>query len=717
MADALQRTPLHDRHVAAGARLVPFAGWEMPVQYEGIRAEHVAVRERAASSTSPTWARSRRRARRRGVPAAFSNDVTEARRRRRPVLRALPEDGGVLDDLFSYRLGDRFLTVTNASNHAKRPRLVPRARRGLRRRARPTACTTTRCSPSRARRRASIVAGARRRRAAPRFKTATLTVAADAVLVCGTGYTGEDGVELLVPPAARARVWDAVVAAGAEPAGLGARDTLRLEVCFHLYGNDLMTSRGPIEAGLGWCCKEDTGFIGADAVAPPATAGPAEKLVPFVLTGPGIARQGNPVVGGGEVTSGTLSPCLGVGIGMAYLPAERAAGDRVEIDVRGKPAGPWWPSPCTPGDRQMADGRYPDDLLYHPEHDWARIDGTRGVRHHLVRPGPARRDRLLRPARGRRTVEGRALRRGRVRQGGLRRHRAAVGRDRRGQPALADPERSTTTPTATAGWSRSLSDPSEVDDLLDPAPTIGPRRDGEPVHRRSPPTTCRAMLEAIGVGTSTTLFADVPAACGSAALSTCRPGLPEQEVYATCASSPSATSRTEDEISFLGGGMYDHYVPALVDMHRRARVPDAVHALPAGDLPGRPAGHVRVPDGDLRAHRPARLERLGLRGAERRRRRRLPRALATKRAGFVVSRGVHPHSRETLVTMARGWGTRSSRSPLRDGVTADALGGSATTSPRSSSSSRTSSARSRTSRRSPPPPSAPARSSSSSATR
>jgi aminomethyltransferase len=128
-----------------------------------------------------------------------------------------------------------------------------------------------------------------------------------------------------------------VVGAGATPAGLGARDTLRLEVCFHLYGNDLMETRGPIEAGLGWCVKEDTGFVGADAIRRVREDGPTEKLVPFVLTGPGIARQGNPVVGGGEVTSGTLSPCLNQGIGMAYVPVDKAEpGTPIEIDVRGK---------------------------------------------------------------------------------------------------------------------------------------------------------------------------------------------------------------------------------------------------------------------------------------------------------------------------------------------------------------------------------------------
>jgi aminomethyltransferase len=163
------------------------------------------------------------------------------------------------------------------------------------------------------------------------------TVAGAPALVCGTGYTGEAGVELLLDPASAGDVWDAVVAAGATPAGLAARDTLRLEVCFHLYGNDLMEERGPIEAGLGWACREDTGFVGADAVRAAREAGPAERLAPFVIDGPGIPRQGNPVVGGGEVTSGTMSPSLGVGIGMAYVPADKAEPDtRLQIDVRGR---------------------------------------------------------------------------------------------------------------------------------------------------------------------------------------------------------------------------------------------------------------------------------------------------------------------------------------------------------------------------------------------
>jgi aminomethyltransferase len=156
------------------------------------------------------------------------------------------------------------------------------------------------------------------------------------MLVCGTGYTGEDGVELLLDPQDAPGVWDALLAAGVEPTGLGARDTLRLEACLHLYGNDMDEERNPIEAGLGWCCKEETGFIGAEEVARVRAAGPAEKLVPFTIEGQGIARAGNPVVGGGVVTSGTFSPCLEQGIGLAYVPVGKAEpGTSIEVDVRG----------------------------------------------------------------------------------------------------------------------------------------------------------------------------------------------------------------------------------------------------------------------------------------------------------------------------------------------------------------------------------------------
>lgn len=337
----LRRTPLHDRHVAAGARLVPFAGWEMPVQYAGgVRAEHLAVRERVGIFDVSHMGEIETRG-----PGALaflqrmlSNDVARLAIGGAQYSVLCNEDGGVLDDLFTYRLADdRYLTVTNAANHAKDLAWLQRhaaAFDGVEVIDRHGDYAMVAVQGPRAR---ALVAQLADGELPARFRTAAVAVAGKATLACGTGYTGEDGVELLLAPDDAPAVWDALVAAGAEPAGLAARDTLRLEVCFHLYGNDLMETRGPIEAGLGWCCKEETGFIGAEAVAAVRAAGPAERLVPFTLDGPGIARQGNPVVGGGEVTSGTLSPSLGIGIGMAYLPAERAVpGTAIEIDVRGK---------------------------------------------------------------------------------------------------------------------------------------------------------------------------------------------------------------------------------------------------------------------------------------------------------------------------------------------------------------------------------------------
>jgi aminomethyltransferase len=338
--DTLKRTPLHDRHVAAGARLVPFAGWEMPVQYAGIREEHGAVRERVGIfdvshmgeiETSGPQAEEL-------LQRLLSNDVARIPERGAQYSVLCNEDGGVLDDLFTYRLGpDRFLTVTNAANHLSDLAWFERHARDY------DAIVTDRIDDyamlavqgPQAR---ALVAGLTQGDLPERFATADRTVAGvPGVLVCGTGYTGEDGVELLVVPEHATTLWDAITENGAEPAGLGARDTLRLEAGFHLYGNDLSEDRGPIEAGLGWCCKEETGFIGAERVARDRANGTAQRLVPFAITGPGIARQGNPVIGGGVVTSGTLSPTLGYGIGLAYLPTERAQpGTPFEIDVRGK---------------------------------------------------------------------------------------------------------------------------------------------------------------------------------------------------------------------------------------------------------------------------------------------------------------------------------------------------------------------------------------------
>jgi aminomethyltransferase len=343
VAATLKRTPLHEAHVAAGARLVPFAGWEMPVSYAGVRQEHLAVRSACGlfdvshmgeiETVGPGATELLQR--------LLSNDVSALEVGDAQYSVLCREDGGILDDLFTYRVAeDRYLTVTNAANHERDfawfSEHAPEFDAEVADAIGDYAMLAVQGPDAR-----SIVSGLAEGELPPRMHTAALVVAGAEMLVCGTGYTGEDGVELLLSPQRAEGVWEALVAAGASPAGLGARDTLRMEVCFHLYGNDMDEHRNPIEAGLGWCCKEETGFIGAASVASAREQGTEERLAPFALTGAGIARQGNPVVSNGrrvgEVTSGTLSPSLGFGIGMAYVATELAEpGTEVEIDVRGK---------------------------------------------------------------------------------------------------------------------------------------------------------------------------------------------------------------------------------------------------------------------------------------------------------------------------------------------------------------------------------------------
>ncbi|HEY5194555.1 MAG TPA: glycine cleavage system aminomethyltransferase GcvT [Solirubrobacteraceae bacterium] len=337
---ALQRTSLYERHVAAGAKLVEFAGWEMPVQYaDGVRAEHMAVRERCGIfdvshmgeiETAGPQAEAL-------LQRLLSNDVAKLAIGGAQYSVLCDETGGVLDDLFTYRLApERYLTVTNAANH-ERDLAWFRSHAGdfdveVSDRIEDYAMLAIQGPLAR-----EIVQAISDAPLPARLTAATRRLAGAEALVCGTGYTGEDGVELLLAPEDAPALWDELCRRGATPTGLAARDTLRLEACFHLYGNDLSLERNPIEAGLGWCCREDTGFIGAEAIRSVRAAGAPEKLVAFKLDGPGIARQDNPVVGGGVVTSGTLSPCLDAGIGLAYIPAERAAvGTPIQIDVRGR---------------------------------------------------------------------------------------------------------------------------------------------------------------------------------------------------------------------------------------------------------------------------------------------------------------------------------------------------------------------------------------------
>jgi aminomethyltransferase len=323
--------------------MVPFAGWEMPVQYEGIREEHSAVRLHAGMFDVSHMGQVEVEG-----PGAvsflqrvLSNDLAKVHVGGAQYSVLCNEDGGVIDDLFAYRLGgDRFLIVTNAANHAADLEWLGRQSREFDALVRDVADRYAMLAVQGPHAR-EVLARTLGVELPARFHVSHVQVGRRPALACGTGYTGEDGVELLLHPEVAVPVWRELLDAGIVPCGLGARDTLRLEVCYPLHGNELTPERNPIEAGLGWCCKEETNFIGGQAIARARAEGTAEKLVAFEIDGQGIPRAGNPVMRGdervGAVTSGTYAPSLEIGAGMAYLRSDLTeVGTEVEIDVRGK---------------------------------------------------------------------------------------------------------------------------------------------------------------------------------------------------------------------------------------------------------------------------------------------------------------------------------------------------------------------------------------------
>jgi len=313
------------------------------VQYEGIREEHSAVRRHVGMFDVSHMGEVEVEG-----PGALaflqrvlSNDVYKIAIGGAQYSCLCQEDGGVLDDLFVYRLGgDRYLIVTNAANHETDLAWLGRQSRAFDVIVRDVADRYAMLAVQGPHAR-QVLHSALGIELPPRFHVSHVRVGRRPALVCGTGYTGEDGVELLIDPEVAAPIWSELLDAGVVPCGLGARDTLRLEVCYPLHGNELSPERNPIEAGLGWCSKEETGFIGSEAIARARAEGTDETLVAFEIEGRGIPREGNPVLHGGEpagvVTSGTFSPSLELGAGMAYVNAELGeVGTEIEIDVRGK---------------------------------------------------------------------------------------------------------------------------------------------------------------------------------------------------------------------------------------------------------------------------------------------------------------------------------------------------------------------------------------------
>jgi aminomethyltransferase len=342
----LKRTPLYSCHQEAGARLVDFAGWEMPVQYTGVIEEHRAVR--TAAGLFDVSHMGEVRVKGSGAESLLQrltpNDVSKLAPGRAHYSGLLTERGTYVDDVLVYRLGaDDFLVVVNASNAGRDYEwIASRADGGVE------------VTDESDRYALLALQGPRAVEILEPLATPGATalryygflqgeVAGVPALISRTGYTGEDGFELYLAPEDAPAVWRRLLEAGAQPAGLGARDTLRLEAAMALYGHEIDESTTPFEAGLGWVVKLDKGdFLGRGALAAQREQGIPRKLVGFEVQGRGIARQGHGVLSEGEtvgaVTSGTWSPTFEKALGMAYVPQSLAApGTSLTLDVRGKP--------------------------------------------------------------------------------------------------------------------------------------------------------------------------------------------------------------------------------------------------------------------------------------------------------------------------------------------------------------------------------------------
>ena len=333
-ATSLERTPLYARHVSLGARMVPFAGYEMPVQYAGVIEEHRAVRTDCGAFDvshmgeihvdGPTA--------RAFLQEMLSNDLDKVADGGAQYTLLTNELGGIVDDVIVYRRAHgQFLVVCNASNRRTvYAWLKDREPRGCEVRDASDEYGLVAVQGPRTFERLGLPER-------PAFTHEMGEIDGIEAMISRTGYTGEPGVELCCAEDDAAALWDAVLARGAVPCGLGARDTLRLEVCYPLHGNDITEETDAISAGLGWACALETDFTGATVLRRIKEEGPARRLVPFVMEERAVPRQGMSIEGGGEVTSGTHSPMLDRGIGMGYVPVEGASPDsELVIDVRGK---------------------------------------------------------------------------------------------------------------------------------------------------------------------------------------------------------------------------------------------------------------------------------------------------------------------------------------------------------------------------------------------
>jgi aminomethyltransferase len=330
----LKRTPLYERHVRLGARMVPFAGWEMPVQYEGVIQEHRAVRADSGAFDVSHMGEIHVEgpSAHDFLQALLSNDLDAIGDGQAQYTLLTNGQGGIVDDLIVFRLSPgRYLLIVNAANRdVVVSWLKERESRGCEVRDVSDEYALVAVQGPRSIERLGLPD-------APAFTHAMGVLDGVEVMICRTGYTGERGVELCCAVEDAVALWDCVLARGAVPCGLGARDTLRLEVCYPLHGNDITPETDPISAGLGWACDLGKDFTGVERLREAREKGPARRLVPFVMEEKAVPRHGMSIEGGGEVTSGTHSPMLERGIGLGYVPPRVAtSGSELVIDVRGK---------------------------------------------------------------------------------------------------------------------------------------------------------------------------------------------------------------------------------------------------------------------------------------------------------------------------------------------------------------------------------------------
>jgi aminomethyltransferase len=352
----LRKSPLDGAHRTLNARMVPYAGWEMPVEYSGITAEHLAVRTRAGLFDVSHMGEIELAGKDAlaAVQRVSCNDASKLKVGQAHYSALLTPGGTFVDDVLVYRMaGSHFLLVVNAANTAKDYAWIAEQIKAVGDAA--IVDSSSRYALL------SIQGPAAREVLQPltgadledvRYYAFTHGEVANArAMISRTGYTGEDGFEVFVPPAMAQRVWAALLEEGRRfdvlPCGLGARDTLRLEAAMRLYGNDIDESTTALEAGLGWIVAWDKpGAIGVDALRGQREQGPARRLVGFEMVDRGIARAGFPVRAAsgaepvGVVTSGTQTPYLKKSIGMAYVPSSMATPDTpLIIDIRGRETG------------------------------------------------------------------------------------------------------------------------------------------------------------------------------------------------------------------------------------------------------------------------------------------------------------------------------------------------------------------------------------------